>query len=230
MTNHHHLWPEGTFKPSVKEYAETDCRITELLTSKGFFMKKSEIKNKQKLEKVDPIIRDAARKAYAATRLHYDGFADADTDLDAAPLHVQLSVIRDVRAVILGNRAPEQLHENWRFRKLRSLFGHQVTKDNYDIYDSYDLPVEVPNTVIEPWHVLTPHDKKGYELFVSTVKNSYELLTKRIDISESPSITLAVAASKAVAIHKSSMGSVSVYFNSPEEEEAFIKAVEDVRK
>ena len=220
----------------LKDYSATDIQVSQTLKEKGFFMTKSELKKKRKLEQVPEVIRQVARKAYAVVQQYY-GWPDAMTggDLDKSELHVQLSVIRDVRAVLLGNRTPEQLHENWRYRKLRSFYGPQVTKDNYASY--CDIPPEFSTTIIEPWAVLTKYDKQGYEFFVETVKRTHEALTKEpvyVDkatlVEAAQKLDLRLAAKKVVEIHKSSLGGVSVYFNTSEDEENFIKVIEDAKR
>jgi len=105
------------------------------------------------------IIEKCAEAAFSVTSEHYDG--DESANLYACPLHVIRSVERDVRAVLIGGRNAEQLHEAWAGRKFKEL-NHDIDK----VHEKY------PTATIG-FKYLTEHDRQGYELFVETVFLTY---------------------------------------------------------
>jgi hypothetical protein len=113
------------------------------------------------------ILEACAQAAYEATQKHYDKCAGVNCNVPGMSYalayqswNVQQRVLKDVRAVLLGNRTAEDLHYAWALRKEKT-FGPKNWRK------------KAP-TAAYSFQNLTPEDRKGYELFVSTVKKTYE--------------------------------------------------------
>jgi hypothetical protein len=105
----------------------------------------------------EEIIYQCAEAAFVATSFHYGVSLPYLSIMD---LRTQRRVMKDVKAVLLGNRTAAQLHEAWAQRKIRSLPYSKVVK-NYP-------------SALQAFHYLPKEDQEGYRLFVKTVLDTYK--------------------------------------------------------
>lgn len=109
----------------------------------------------------EEIINECAYEAYRATYNHYERTTRPDINVWDTDPRLQKRVIKDVKAVLYGNRTPAQLHEAWAARKLQAFgwnFGAALAKHP---------------TITTTFGRLTEDDRRGYEIFVDTVKATY---------------------------------------------------------
>lgn len=106
------------------------------------------------------ILQECAAAAFAATESYYNGYTLAD--LDEQPCHIRLRVVKDVKAVLLGNRTPAQLHQAWADRKYEAV-GKKWGKLKDTAPSAAKLFID-----------LSKEDQNGYWLFVDTVRKTYE--------------------------------------------------------
>lgn len=122
----------------------------------------------------EEIIKECAAKAFAAIFFYYDHNDELDRPLHNEPHRVQKRVIKDVKAVLYGNRTPAQLHEAWSARKIQAC-GFDMLKLR-----------EIAPTADCSFDYLSKGDQRGYELFVETVRETYKRLTKSGGKTASP--------------------------------------------
>lgn len=185
------------------------------------------------------VLHKVADEAYKANQRYY-GHADMKLlSLSEAPQHVQNNVIRDVKAVLLGNRQPKDLHEAWRQRKIVALYG----KPDWHKARYNDFIRAECETAWSCWELLSYIDQEGYRVFVNTVKHVYKELTEQpVAIKQEEFVTsgtkaldLVLATSRCT--HTSTYRGcgdavfyVQVGFSSFEAAQAFKKAVLDVKR
>jgi hypothetical protein len=137
-----------------------------------FILKVKKMTKSKLVKKYIPqkIINKCAAEAFTATHRYYDqqaGVVTHDYDLFSFSYenerHVN-RVLKDVRAVLLGNRFAADLHHDWANRKFK-FYGNSWTKTE-----------EHCPTATLHFDDLSPEDRAGYELFVDTVWNTYNRL------------------------------------------------------
>jgi hypothetical protein len=106
------------------------------------------------------ILMECASAAFAATECYYNGYTSVG--LHDQPLRIQRRIEKDVKAVLLGNRTPAQLHHAWADRKYESV-GKKLGKLK-----------DVAPSAAKMFSDLSKEDQDGYEIFVNTVRKTYD--------------------------------------------------------
>lgn len=116
-------------------------------------------KNNTRQEIPEHILQKCAEEAYHKVQFHYGHWNPID--ISKEPPHIQKNVLGDVKAVLYRFATPADLHKRWSNRKLKQCGGNLgVVGDRYP-------------TALYGFSDLTPDDQKGYEVFQSTVLQTY---------------------------------------------------------
>lgn len=116
-------------------------------------------RNNTRQEIPEHILRACAEKAYRKVQFNYGHWNPIELSEDLP--HVQKNVIGDVKAVLYRDALPRDLHKRWSNRKLKQCGGRlDIVGDKYP-------------TALDRWEQLTSDDQKGYEVFHSTVWDTY---------------------------------------------------------
>lgn len=110
------------------------------------------------------VINACAEIAYYATQRHYGNASPCLFSL--LPPRIKDKVVKDVKAVLYGNRTPAQLHEAWASRKFKAVGNSYLS-----------LKKHHPTAVLG-FDRLSKEDQQGYEIFVEKVKSTCQNLTK----------------------------------------------------
>jgi hypothetical protein len=128
--------------------------------------------------------------------------------------HHCVRVEKDVKAVLLGNRTAEDLHNAWIARKFKA----------YSRLPLVALRNKYP-TALLAFCALTPEDQEGYNLFVRTVKETYAELTKEKPVGNSLE-ALAKKCQRSTVTYPDC--EVVLLFNNSEDAQAFWKKLGEV--
>ncbi len=112
------------------------------------------------------IILRCAEAAWCAVQDHFNpGKCQlGGYNFEALTTRTRATVVKDVKAVLYGNRTPSQLHEAWAQRKMRTF--------------DYDVCAERYPDALTVFGVLSKNDQEAYNVFWRTVKDTYSRLTQ----------------------------------------------------
>lgn len=166
----------------------------------------------------EEIINACAAAAYATTYMHYNDRVWQSAKLSDESPRLQKRVVKDVKAVLYGNRTPADLHEAWSHRKMVSCG-----------YSMIALRKIAPTAAVSFGH-LSKDDQRGYEVFVETVKATYQKLQKKKTGQPSGVRLFEYSTSNEVAgfgrTSSSERSLVEVYFDTFQEAQAFYNQLE----
>lgn len=165
----------------------------------------------------EEIINECAYEAYRATYNHYERTTRPDISVWDTDPRLQKRVIKDVKAVLYGNRTPADLHEAWAHRKM-------VARG----YDMLALRNIAP-TAETPFEYLSKDDQRGYEVFVETVKATYQKLQKKTGRPSGVRLFEYSASNEVAGFGRTSgkeRSLVEVYFDTFQEAQAFYNQLE----
>ncbi len=163
----------------------------------------------------EEILNECAFEAFKATEAHYNAHVySSHADLWAHEKRVQARVLKDVKAVLYGNRTSQQLHDAWCQRKFKAIRNYAAMEERYP-------------TSTESFYDLSEDDQAGYNIFVNTVLSTYRRLTvEQAKASKHCGARLFHSASgrehaMTGKVYGGSLAFVEVFFDTPEKAQEF---------